>query len=148
MSVLVRKEGKSLDWSQMVIYISYVAYLSGFHINTHAHSNKRFKLVKCLFSSFILILSVICTTYILWTKSPSKMCITNQIKGTTNHACMLPFDRFLCWPECYKNGYCKWLFSNSNMEPRKLLQASLTLLILATSSHGGHLTSGESSVIH
>uniref|UniRef100_A0A3Q3J448 Heparan-alpha-glucosaminide N-acetyltransferase catalytic domain-containing protein n=1 Tax=Monopterus albus TaxID=43700 RepID=A0A3Q3J448_MONAL len=35
----------------------------------------------------------------------------------------------------------RWLFSSSSMEPRKLLQASLALLILATCSCGGHVTS-------
>lgn len=66
-------------------------------------------------------------------KSDPKICIRNQLKPPP----VLPFDRFLYCCECYKDEQLKWLFSSSNMEPRRLLHASLTLLILVTGSYGG-----------
>ncbi|XP_042289176.1 heparan-alpha-glucosaminide N-acetyltransferase isoform X3 [Thunnus maccoyii] len=69
--------------------------------------------------------------------------ITNQLTGITNNTCMLPFDHFLYWCECYKDEQGRWLFTSSNMEPERLLQASLTLLILISSSCGGHIKSGH-----
>lgn len=65
-----------------------------------------------------------------------------------NHACILPFDRFLYWCESYKDEQrlCSGCFQVDTMEPRILLHTCLTLLILVASSYGRHSKPGESFV--